>query len=158
MWTIGVVLYFILTGDFPFKGGDNSALFKSIRTSEPSMGMSCSEDCKNLLKELLNKDPKMRISAVDALKHDWFKGDVDPTADLAQGGSNKGSVAGNITAASGKINHDKAVKSFTNRISYNLDLSKKIQSNIGDGEKGKKLDKGIITSLCKKMDPKVSNE
>jgi len=122
------------------------------------MGLSCSEECKNLLGQLLNKDAKARISAADALKHDWFKGDVDPTADLAQGGSNKSSVSANVSNASSEINKNKAVKVFHSRMCYTLDLSKKIQENIGDADKGKKLDAGILTNICKKIDEKVSKE
>lgn len=41
---------------------------------------------------------------------------------------------------------------------YTLDLSKKIQENIGDADKGKKLDAGILTNICKKIDEKVRKE
>jgi hypothetical protein len=83
---------------------------------------------------------------------------VDPNADLAQGGSNKGSVSANVSNAANETSKNKAVKVFHSRMCYTLDLSKKIQESIGDADKGKKLDAGILTNICKKMNEQVSKE
>ena len=32
-----------------------------------------SNNCKDFISKLLNKDPKKRMNASEALKHDWFK-------------------------------------------------------------------------------------
>jgi serine/threonine protein kinase len=158
IWTLGIVLYFITIGDFPFKGSDNNSLFKCIRTTEPNINGSLSQECQNLIQLMLHKDIKQRITAADALKHDWFKGDVDAKADLAQGGSNKSSVAANVSTACDSYKINKAIKAFHNRMCNSIDDLKKVQGTITDADKGIKLNEGILTNICKKMNEKVGKD
>lgn len=51
--------------------------FESTLEFEMPVWKTTSEHCKDLLKKLLAKDPKKRISLENALKHEWFKDIAD---------------------------------------------------------------------------------
>eukprot|EP01117_Protostelium_nocturnum_P020914 TRINITY_DN972_c0_g1_i1.p1 TRINITY_DN972_c0_g1~~TRINITY_DN972_c0_g1_i1.p1 ORF type:complete len:302 (-),score=101.29 TRINITY_DN972_c0_g1_i1:101-1006(-) len=79
MWSIGVITYILLTGYFPFFDPDRnpSVLFEKIQNVQYDW-----DDCpevsvagKSFVSELLVYDPKKRMTAKDALKHPWLKGD-----------------------------------------------------------------------------------
>jgi calcium-dependent protein kinase len=38
VWSCGVLLYTLLTGNFPFTGKDKNEIFNSVRTFTPSFG------------------------------------------------------------------------------------------------------------------------
>ena len=78
MWSIGVILYILLCGYPPFYADNAPALFKKIMDvqydfDDPSWD-DVSEDAKNLIKALLVKEPKSRLSAAQVLKHPWVTG------------------------------------------------------------------------------------
>jgi len=65
LWSIGVVLYFLLTGNCPFPniGAILKGKFNKPETLSPS--------CLNLLERLLTVDTQARISLEEVLKHTW---------------------------------------------------------------------------------------
>jgi len=77
-WSVGVVLYTLLGGGLPFIANDREALFELIIAGKYSMPdemfKQVSDDAKDLVGELLEYDPKMRMDARDALKHSWIVG------------------------------------------------------------------------------------
>jgi len=80
MWSIGVILYILLCGYPPFYADNAPALFKKIMDvqydfDDPSWD-DVSEDAKNLIKALLVKEPKSRLTAPQVLDHPWVKGDT----------------------------------------------------------------------------------
>ena len=63
LWSVGIILYLLLTGQLP----------QSLPLNLPSLASKISESALDLLSKLLNADFKTRISASEALNHPWIK-------------------------------------------------------------------------------------
>mmetsp|Transcript_76222 Transcript_76222/g.105436 ORF Transcript_76222/g.105436 Transcript_76222/m.105436 type:complete len:211 (+) Transcript_76222:303-935(+) len=77
-WSIGVVLYILLSGMPPFYHEDNFMLFEIIKKCEydfddPSWE-EVSDGPKEIIKKLLVADPKKRMTCDELLKHPWICG------------------------------------------------------------------------------------
>lgn len=81
MWSVGVILFVILSGHPPFADDVQSALFEKIRMGEYTMNSSewtdISEDAKQLVRSLLQVNPQQRWTAKQALHCRWLVED-DP--------------------------------------------------------------------------------
>jgi protein kinase-like protein len=71
IWSLGIVLYELLTAQRPFKGATVSALLVSIATEDPVMPSTLSAalpaSIEAVLMRCLEKDPAARFSSVNAL-------------------------------------------------------------------------------------------
>ncbi|CEP08069.1 hypothetical protein [Parasitella parasitica] len=72
MWSCGVILYAMLTGQLPFHCDTMPELFKKISLAHYSEPNSLSEEALSLIKCLLCRNPKRRITAEGVLKHAWL--------------------------------------------------------------------------------------
>jgi calcium-dependent protein kinase len=76
MWSIGVIIYIMVTGKQPFRARDKEGVFDKIlkgKYDKKSLEKSkCSNELKDLIKKILVKDYKKRISVESALQHKWF--------------------------------------------------------------------------------------
>ena len=76
-WSVGVILYMFLVGKPPFNGLNNEEIINSIKTKEYDENnekfIQASPEVKDLIKGLLNKNTDERLSAKQALNHQWFK-------------------------------------------------------------------------------------
>ena len=76
MWSVGVLLYILLSGNSPFDNEDERALFQTIKSGEYSMDdilwEHISDDAKDCVEKLLTVNTAMRMTASQALKHPWL--------------------------------------------------------------------------------------
>lgn len=75
IWSIGVIVYMLLTGNPPFHGTDDEVLrkIKSGNVRWSSRYHKLSPLAKDFVTSLLELDPGKRFSAQDALDHPWIK-------------------------------------------------------------------------------------
>lgn len=77
IWSLGVLMYTLLSGSKPFNSQVEKEIFNLILKTEPTFKekewKTISEDAKKLIKGLLTKDPKKRMNAAEALNHPWIK-------------------------------------------------------------------------------------
>ncbi|CAK87134.1 unnamed protein product (macronuclear) [Paramecium tetraurelia] len=71
MWSLGLVIHQMLFGELYFIGNNHKVIEESIQTKQYDLDdqkYAISDEFKVLLKQMLQKDPKQRISAEDALQ------------------------------------------------------------------------------------------
>ena len=76
IWSLGVILYYLLCGYPPFVGANDVQLIQSIVESKVTFPSSewknISDNAKDLIKHMLCPEKK-RISAKEIMNHKWFK-------------------------------------------------------------------------------------
>ena len=82
IWSCGVIMYVLLSGHFPFYGKTEDEIKKKILSGKfdfnPKYFKDVSDKAKDLIKKCLIYDKYKRISAEDALKHEFFMDDINP--------------------------------------------------------------------------------
>ena len=77
LWSCGVILYIMLCGDPPFYGDTDNEIYASIKRGVVEYSQqewdNVSKGAKDLINKLLVKNMKKRISAKEALQHEWIK-------------------------------------------------------------------------------------
>ena len=77
LWSIGVIMYMMLTGAPPFNGKEEDDILRAVSsgqydTTSPTF-TNLSNNAKDLIIRLLQYNPSQRITAAEALSHPWFK-------------------------------------------------------------------------------------
>ncbi|MEQ2266546.1 hypothetical protein XENORESO_009642 [Xenotaenia resolanae] len=78
MWSLGVMLYTMLVGRYPFHDPDPATLFSKIRRGQCCLPEGLSPKAKCLLQSLLRKEPLERLTAAELLAHPWFHLPLSP--------------------------------------------------------------------------------
>ena len=76
IWSAGVILYILLSGDPPFNGSNDSAIYKKIKKMEFNFPYEKWNNISGDAIDLINKcicPEENRLSAKEILKHPWFK-------------------------------------------------------------------------------------
>ncbi|XP_013665898.2 calcium-dependent protein kinase 12-like [Brassica napus] len=80
VWSAGVILYIMLCGFAPFDAGTQYGIFRKILQGkldfETSPWPSISESAKDLIKKMLESNPKKRLTAHQVLCHPWIVDDT----------------------------------------------------------------------------------
>ncbi|KAJ3669185.1 hypothetical protein LUZ60_011135 [Juncus effusus] len=79
IWSIGVMLYILLSGVPPFWAESEHGIFNSILRGHVDFASdpwpNISPAAKDLVKKMLNIDPQQRLTAFQVLNHPWIKED-----------------------------------------------------------------------------------
>src|SRR3989338_4544716 len=71
VWAMGVVLFAMITGEFPFPGADPSQIAAAICGRDYKVPSGVSPALLDLLARMLAKDPTSRISVQEIQQHPW---------------------------------------------------------------------------------------
>ena len=76
-WACGVLMYYLLVGRPPFDGKTEDEIFDAIQGKPLDLNIeelnNVSNECKDLISKLLERDVNKRIKAKNALEHNFFK-------------------------------------------------------------------------------------
>ncbi|KAJ7946284.1 Calcium-dependent protein kinase [Quillaja saponaria] len=77
IWSAGVILYILLSGVPPFWAENEKGIFDSVLKDEIDFVTqpwpSISDSAKDLVRKMLTRDPKKRITSAQVLEHPWIK-------------------------------------------------------------------------------------
>jgi len=74
MWALGVILYIMLTGTYPFRDNHPANLFQKIQQGHSAVFFpaTMSEAARDLIRRLLVKEPHLRMTADELMRDLWF--------------------------------------------------------------------------------------
>lgn len=78
-WSLGILIYQMIHGKFPFEDNDPTRLVQKVLTCEAKFKDSVSKECKDTVKGLLNKNVKHRLgnSSTNEIKKSPFFAKID---------------------------------------------------------------------------------
>lgn len=82
MWSVGVMAYYMLAGYPPFWSSDESKLFQKIKTCDYDYYEewdNLSSDAQKFVSKLIEPNMKTRLSAAEALQHNWLQSHIIKT-------------------------------------------------------------------------------
>ena len=82
IWSCGVLMYVLLSGQFPFFGESKEEITKKILSGKFEFNIKYFKNISNKAKDLISKcliyDKNKRISVEEVLKHEFFSDDLNP--------------------------------------------------------------------------------
>ena len=162
-WSCGVLMYILLCGEPPFQGNSEEEIFKKIKKCEynfkPKEFDDVSNNCKDLIRKLLEPKKKKRIKACDALRHPFFTEFFNPNKAMTE---NK-----DLNILKKLINYKKPISQFHETIyAYlcnnfiNIDEEKKLRAVFRylDKEEKNSITKDDLRKCLKEIDIELPEE
>jgi 5'-AMP-activated protein kinase catalytic alpha subunit len=72
LWSIGVILFALVSGYLPFEDPNTSVLYKKILSGDYTCPKWLSPEVKDLIHCILEVDPKKRYTVENVRRHPWY--------------------------------------------------------------------------------------
>ena len=76
IWSVGVIVYLMLTGKYAFQADKGEDLYKKIKTEEidmnPLIESKCSQEAIDFIQKCLKKNHLERMNTAECLEHQWI--------------------------------------------------------------------------------------
>ena len=82
MWSLGILLYALLCGCFPFRAKSYPDLYRRIARGTFAIPEELSASVKDLLNQFLTVDVSQRITASAAMRHSWLQVQLATSPDI----------------------------------------------------------------------------
>lgn len=79
VWSLGVALFTMLAGHYPFQDSEPALLFGKIRRGTYALPRSLSAPARCLVRCLLRREPAERLTASGILLHPWLRENLTPS-------------------------------------------------------------------------------
>ena len=93
MWSVGCIIFLLLSGNLPFMGRSQKELFKKIVSGKFEFDdedwCDVSDDARDLVSQLLVLDPDKRLTSQGALKHKWMRASNDRLKQMSLQGTSQ---------------------------------------------------------------------
>ncbi|XP_055599825.1 tribbles homolog 2 [Uranotaenia lowii] len=118
MWSLGVILYTMLVGRYPFNDSEHASLFAKISRGQFTVPDCLSSKARCMIRALLRREPEERIASEDVLYHPWLQHD-DSRDQLTYANGSSSSNAGSSrssgsSGSSSQQNDDQCVPEWFN--------------------------------------------
>ena len=152
-WSCGVLMYILLCGEPPFRGKTEEEIFEKIKKCQysfkPKEFDEVSNNCKDLIRKLLEPKKRKRIKASEALRHPFFTEYFNPNKAMT---ANKdlNILKKLIHYKKGKSKFHEAIYAFACNNYMTIDEEKKLRAvfrYVDKDEKNKISRKDLISAL-----------
>lgn len=138
MWSMGCLVYVILTGHLPFSGSTQDQLYKQIGRGSyhegPLKDFRISEEARDFIDSLLQVDPNNRSTAAKALNHPWIK--MSPLGSQSYGDFSQISLSQSLSQQKLLENMDDAQYEFV-KAQRKLQMEQQLQEQDQEDQDGK---------------------
>lgn len=77
MWSVGAIAFVMLTGEMPFTGNNTEETIDIVKRGNLNTSLDSfkklSPSARKFITSLMNKNPAKRLTASEALNHEWMQ-------------------------------------------------------------------------------------